>query len=187
MIPEGDFIVGQDLGELLSIHRFTLGLNTSRARGGSDIGVAADGLDVADWTGRVDVGSFKITGPGGEVTVVAVPGAESATFAFDRNMNPAVCWNAADGARLYWFDSAIPGYTTTHYADITSAMVVHDDVRDIAESRSDVVMIYQRDGGIYARQQRERYLVEHTVLASGAGRIERCGMGAAGRLLVEMG
>lgn len=183
MIPSGDFVAG-DFGDLLSVHRFNLGV-TSKARGGSAIGVAAAGLDVMDWTGRIDAGSFKITGPGAEITVVSVPGAETATFAFDRNMNPAVCWNADDGARLYWFDSAIPGYTTTHYPDATTAMIVHDDVRDIAESRSDVVLFYKRGGGIYTRQQRDRYLIERTVKAGEPKRIVRLGMSTDQRLLVK--
>lgn len=186
MIPAGDFVVGSGYGSLLPVHSFTLG-ETSRARGGTTIGVAASGLDVIDWTGRIDAGDFKITGAGPELTVVAVPGALSATFAFDRNMNPAVAWNTSSGAKLYWYDSAAEAYATTDYPDAVRAMVIHDDVRDIAEARSDVLLVYQRASGLYVRQQRDRYLVERTIREYEFGALARCGMGNAYRLLIEMG
>lgn len=184
MIPAGDFITGRNVGSLLSTHQFDLGL-TSRARGGLTIGVAAGGLDLMDWIGRVDAGQFKIQGPGAELTVVAVPGALSATFAFDRNMNPAICWNTVAGAKFYWFDTVAGEYKTTDYPLAQNAMVIHDDVRDLAESRSDVVLFYQHAGSIYYRQQRERYLTEHLARAGASGNIIRVGMGTADRLLIR--
>lgn len=186
MIPGAAFVVGPGRGSLLLSNQTVLGTSPV-ARGGVAIENGADGLDVKDWSGRVSSERFYLSAPGvPEFDYLAVPGALSATFAFDRNMAPAVCWNTPTGAQFYWYDSAIPGYTTTAYPGVTNAMVTHDDVRNIAESRSDVVLVYQRAGGVYYRQQRERYLIEHTIAAEAEGDLIQCGMGNQGRLLVKL-
>ena len=186
MIPDSPFLTGPGRGSLLPANQTVLG-TTPVARGGVGVENPALGLDVKDWVGRTDGGRFYLSAPGvPEIDYIAVPGVTSITFSFDRNMSPAVCWNTPAGAEFYWFDSAIPDYTTTSYPGVTNAMVTHDDVRNIAESRSDVVLVYQRAGGVYYRQQRERYLIEHTIAAEAEGDLIQCGMGNQGRLLVKL-
>lgn len=186
MIPDDTFIAGPGRGTLLPANQTVLG-TAPVARGGVALGDGVGGLDVKDWAGRVADGQLHLSAPGvPEAAYLAVPDATSVTFSFDRNMAPAVCWNTPAGAHFYWFDSALPGYTTTSYPGVSNAMVTHDDVRNIAESRSDVVLVYQRAGGLYYRQQRERYLIEHTIAAEAEGDLIQCGMGNQGRLLVKL-
>ena len=188
MIPAGSFLALSDGASLLPIHNFSLGL-TCQARGGDALNDGSRGIDTKDWAGRVSGGSILLSAPGvAEAAYTSTPGAISATFAFDRNMSPSVVWNTSgDGAYFRWYDSSVSAFVTTHYATVTRAMVIHDDVRDIANARSDVLLIYQRAGGLYYRQQRDRYSTEYTIRSSLSGNLVSCGMGNKYRILFRMG
>jgi hypothetical protein len=186
MIPAGSFLVGGD-GALLPIHSFALGM-LSAARGGIALNDGSAGINTKDWAGRVSGGEILLSAPGvAEASYTATPGAISATFAFDRNMSPSVAWNTdGDGAYFRWYDSLSASFVTTHYPDATRSMVIHDDVRDIASIRSDVLLVYQRAGGLYYRQQRDRYATEYTIRTSISGFLVSCGMGTRYRLIFRM-
>jgi hypothetical protein len=122
---------------------------------------------------------LEVTPAGGSaISLIAIPDAISATFAFDRTMQPSICWNTASaGAYFHWFNSLTAAYETTHYPLARNAMVIHDDTRDIASSTSDVMLFYQTEDLVCYRQQRDRYLIER-VIGSGIvdPDIKKCGM-----------
>lgn len=183
MIPGGDVLAGDRGGELLPIHRFDLGL-TSKARGGVAINDGSAGINVKDWAGRSAGGLLYLSAPDvPEFVYASTPSATSVTFAFDRNMAPSVAWNTPDGLFFRWFDASLASFTTSEFPDARNAMVIHDDVRDLAEARSDVLLVYQRGAGLYYRQQRDRYLTEYLLQTPVFGALKRCGMGSGLRIL----
>lgn len=140
--------------------------NVSYEFGGIALQDPSQGLRVQVWRGEYLNGQVVLSAP-------AVPAAPLLTIAdvvdldisFDQNMNPFVCYELEDGtARFYWFDSSLPGFTTTTLAtgsfDLRCA---HDDTRKLQVERgvSDVILAYLRAGSLYFRAQRERYQTEH--------------------------
>ena len=99
-----------------------------------------------------------------EFVWLTVPRMTEISFSFDANMQPIVAFVADDQAYLSWYDSALPGYTTTALAaDVETPRVTCDDKRFLGSQsyqRSDVILAYTRGGDLYYRQQRERYTVE---------------------------
>ena len=85
------------------------------------------------------------------------------SFAFDQNMQIAVAYITAGVLKLYWYDSTIPGYTTSTFADCRSPRVGLDDKRQNQRANSDVILAYIKGDKIYHRKQRERFLTEHVV------------------------
>lgn len=186
MIPAGQFLIATSPALLLPVHRFTLDL-TSKARGGAQLNDAQLGINVQDWDGRVLSDVFYVSSPThAESSIIPVVGAKTATFAFDRNMQPVVCWNTDTNSKLYFFNSLTDQFETMVLTGIKRAMVFHDDVRDSATARSDVLMVYQKNTGLYYRQQRDRYAVEYLIRSIVAGQLASCGMGVANRLVFKM-
>lgn len=186
MIPSGQFIRGLQ-ADLLPVHRFALG-RTSRARGGSSLNAPEFGINVQDWDGLIEDEQFFISAANhAQSLVVATPNAQSATFAFDRNMELVVCWNTPTGSVLYWFDDSEAAQQTTVFTGFSRAMVIHDDVRNSSSAISDVLMVYQRSGSLYYRQQRDRYATEYLISNQDDGELKSCGMGRSNRLIFELG
>ena len=133
--------------------------------GGVALNDASQGLLVKLWTleYKPSTGNLEISAPGVSVTVLFNrPNISEVSLAFDRNMNVAVAFVQAGQAKLYYYDSVLLSMTflETALGTATSPRVVHDDKRTLQSGNSDVILGYVRDGILYYRQQRDRYLVE---------------------------
>ena len=86
-------------------------------------------------------------------------------------------------ARFRWWDSLTSSYQITDLpAGSTSPRASLDDKREFALGSSDIILAYIRDGNLYFRQQRDRYLIEYILypdlnLAIIDPRIQDVGMG----------
>lgn len=87
------------------------------------------------------------------------------SISFDQNMNPAIAYVEDGTPKFYWYDTTIPGFTTTSYPGILTPRVSLDDKRSLQSSISDVIFAYIRNEGgqnrLYYRQQRDRYTIEY--------------------------
>ncbi|MCU8036937.1 hypothetical protein ACRN98_22005 [Shewanella oncorhynchi] len=92
----------------------------------------------------------------------------SATF--DQLGRPMVFYETVLGElRLYWFDPVNVENTTTVFGDGSYPFSTFDIRWDTSNARSDNMLFYIRDGGIYYRLQRDRYSIEHaTPVINGA-------------------
>lgn len=123
-------------------------------------------------SGLVDV---VLSAPGGvtptEATTVLFSYADitEVALSFDQNMNPFVAYLVGGVAKIYWYDSLIPGMTHTALpTGVKDMRCTLDDKRDFAVGDSDIVLSYVRDGNLCMRYQRDRYTIEY-VLRSGIG------------------
>lgn len=80
---------------------------------------------------------------------------------FDSNMNLVIAYVEEGIPKLYWFDTQLPGQTTTDYPGIATPRVSLDDKRPMQSAIRDVIFTYIRDGQVYYRQQRDRYTIEY--------------------------
>lgn len=64
--------------------------------------------------------------------------------------------------KLYWFDSAIPGFTITDIVDGSSPFACTDYLNNTSNANSDVMIFYVNTSDqIKFRIQRDRYLIEY--------------------------
>lgn len=161
--------------------------------GGVALNDPSQGLEAQAWTcwAVQSLAGFEIRvswlDGSNESTLLTVPDVEALSFAFDRNMNPAVAWMEDGVCKLWWFDSTISGYTITTFAGATQPRLGLDDKREGASARSDVILGYVRGSSLYYRQQRDRYTVERLLVADvGARQLRNIGMNSRLRFQFEL-
>jgi hypothetical protein len=102
-----------------------------------------------------------------EFVLYEAPDITEISFSFDQNMRPVLSFVQAGRAKIRWYDPVASAQVVTDLpASAITPKVLLDDKRQTQTSRSDVILAYVRDGGLYYRQQRDRYLVER-LLATG--------------------
>lgn len=149
-------------------------------RGGIALQDATEGMNVQDWQVVYDKISGNVTLSGQQLgTFPQVQfnrtGVVNIGLAFDQNMNPAIVFQRVTGeVTLWWFDPT-PGIQaqvfTTFAAGMRNPAISLDDKRSQTVATSDVLLAYQKGSGLYYRQQRERYLVEHKLTAETHGQV----------------
>lgn len=130
--------------------------------GGVALNDPSQGLSVKEWTIYL-VGDDVTVSAEGVTPTVLFSGANitELSLTFDQNMQPVVAYVQAAEARLYWFDSAIPGFTSTVIPGAISPRVALDEKRPLLILSSDVILGYVKDDNLYFRAQRDRYLIEY--------------------------
>lgn len=92
----------------------------------------------------------------------SAPNISTISLTFDHNMEPFVAFTQPSGAKFYWFDTFDGQHKITDLpTGSTWPRASLDDKRRIAAATSDIILAYIRDGNLYFRQQRDRYLVEY--------------------------
>jgi hypothetical protein len=169
-------------------------LLTDYERGGIALQDPSQGLNVREWTAQVvldDVRVYPSESPGSYTTVITVPGITEISLSFDQNMNPTLAYMVGSQAFLYWYDSVPEMMVTTELdAGVYSPFLAMDDKRDNANrsGTNDILLFYLLNGGLYFRQQRDRFTIEYP-LAEGinpAMRIFYAGMAVNLRVKVEL-
>lgn len=130
--------------------------------GGVALNDVSQGLQVKLWTLYMVGDDVTISAPDVAPTVVfTAQNITELSLAFDQSMQPVIAFVQAEEARLYWYDTTVPGYTTTIFPDATSPRVALDDKRPQFVPLSDVILAYVKDNNLYFRAQRDRYLIEY--------------------------
>jgi hypothetical protein len=160
-------------------------------RGGVAFGDASEGITVRNWIATCDGTSVKCSPyPEGtpETTFYTGSGITEISFTWDQNMNPTLAMIEGGTPRLYWYDSSIPGYTTTDYPGATSLVVTLDDKRLRTQAASDVLLFYIKSGNLYFRLQRERYGTERLLKSAPlrASRLVKAGMNNLNRVQLQL-
>lgn len=93
-------------------------------------------------------------------------GITEASITFDQNMRPALAFVEAGVGKLQWYDAQLGQQVVTSFPDIVNPRVILDDKRVRQSVANDIILGYVRNGGLYYRQQRDRFLVEYTLAAS---------------------
>lgn len=130
--------------------------------GGTDLNDPSDGLKVKTWTASYNpaTGEISLSAPGSVTTVVlTIMGVSELSLAFDQNMQPVIAFVENGAAKFYWWDTDIPGFTTTTLpAGSLTPRVCMDDKRDMETAANDVILCYVTgDGKLVALHQRDRY------------------------------
>jgi hypothetical protein len=109
------------------------------------------------------------------------------SIAFDQNMRPTLVVVEAGQAKLQWFDSSVGEQVITFLdPDVVTPRVTLDDKRPGQISNSDIILAYVRLGGLYYRQQSDRFLIEYFLDAGPHTGINKIGMNKHFRLQFSM-
>jgi hypothetical protein len=182
--PAALFLVPDDLG------RPTRALDFER--GGVALNDASQGLNVTNWRARVSGNDVLISEEpySSESVLITEPGIIDISLSFDQNMRPTLAYRVGSDCKLYWYDAALPGQTTTTFSGISSPFLALDDKRDVATAiaSNDILFFYINGSNLCYRQQRDRFNTERVLrtFAGGGVSIKRVGMGAGLRVQVEV-
>lgn len=154
--------------------------------GSSAIGSTVGGTDTHMWKIRYDGANIKLGryDTTTETTLLTVPDLVKIALAFDQNMNPCYAWqNGASGyTNLIFYDTSINAYSTITITGATSPCLTLDDRREQFSGSSDVIFAYIRNGNLYYRQQRDRFLTERLLKSGVTTELIRIGMNTKYRL-----
>ncbi|MCI4435265.1 MAG: hypothetical protein JHC33_00450 [Ignisphaera sp.] len=149
--------------------------------GGFAIGSAVDGWFYQIWSARISIDKTQIllSAPN-TPEFVALSGLVNCTevsFTFDQNMRYQIAYVENDSAKFYWYDTTIPGYTTTIYGNTyKTPRVALDDKRQLETINNDIILAYTRSNNLYMRRERDRYTIEYLLKIGVPAELEKIGM-----------
>jgi hypothetical protein len=156
--------------------------------GGIAIADPSKGFMVQQWTGLQE-GGFLCAKPSDDpaIPVVAVLApVEWLGIAFDQSMRVHFTYTLGGISYLYWYDSVIPGFTTTVLPGAINPCICLDEKRIPLLTNSDVIVSYIKEGSLYCRVQRERFLIERLLSEDPGGTLTAMGMNRVDRLQWRM-
>lgn len=153
-------------------------------RGGVGLSDPSLGLQVKTWHAYYNEPDVVVEAEGVEPTVLfSRPGLTHLSLAFDQNMRPCVAFVQAGEAWLWWYDSQASGQVFTQLAgNVVTPRVTTDEKRPNQLGVSDIILAYLRDGGLYYRQQRDRFGTERLLAMTDASQLLEVGMNVGLRL-----
>lgn len=106
---------------------------------------------------------------------------------FDQNMKICIVYTSEDITKMYWYDTFEGKQVTTVYPpEVQRPRVSLDDKRRFNISNSDIIFVYQREGFLCYRVQRDKYLIEYIIDHQSEYRfLWRIGMGNDRRFLIH--
>ena len=168
-----------------------LNLTVDYELGGVALNDPSQGLQVQAWEAWSDGTRVWVAPSPARVPAVLVltgAGITEVSLAFDQNMAASLAYVEAGVTKMYWFDSAVPGMVVTAFAGASSPMITLDDKRGFSTrgGTSDILLFYLRAGGVYYRQQRDRFITERlmAIAVPPNSRIVAVGMGLNNRMQV---
>lgn len=160
--------------------------------GGIALNDPTQGLRVQTWTAVYDSGTSDLTlsAPSAGSTVLwNRPGITEISLAFDQNMNPFVAYVQSGQAKYYWWDTNLPGFTTTNLpvGSVTPRCCL-DDKRETQTAASDTILAYVLGTALYMRRQRDRFTIDYLQVDpfqdefGNPGKLRKVGMNHVNRL-----
>ena len=166
------------------------------ALGGVAIQDPSQGLRVQEWRAWWEGGSGDVYATAENQPAPTLlynePDLTWLALAFDQNMRWLSAYSVNGGqSYLKWYNSQAENYETLSLANgVVTPFLTMDDNRDAQTTlgANDIILTYIRDGALYVRVQRERFLTERLIAADiqGATRIWRFGMNNKLRLQWEL-
>jgi hypothetical protein len=156
--------------------------------GGIALNDPSQGLQYQRWRCRI-FGDYVVLDAEEVLPQVIFVGAEltECSIAFDQSMRPALAVVEAGQAKLQWFDTSVGEQVITFLdPDVVTPRVTLDDKRNRQSEIADVILAYVRLGGLYYRQQRDRFLIEYLLDAGPHTGINKIGMNKHFRLQFSM-
>jgi hypothetical protein len=133
--------------------------------GGIDLNDSSKGLLYQRWRARLIESDVLLSARNtSEFVLFSGDLITEISISFDQNMRPALAFIQDGIAKIWWYDSVIGGMTVTEIgAGVTTPKITMDDKRLVGSRGyqvNDIILAYVRDGNLYTRVQRDRFLIE---------------------------
>jgi len=194
-LPENSVMVPRTYAPYIDVTYEVLPFSKEISRGGVALNNPSQGLNTQDWTvnWNPESGNFVVTSESGIIQTIPTIALDisSFSFCFDSNMQPALVYQNSAGTFLYFFDSALPGFSLLSLDPMArSVKLYHDDKRKLQVNAgvTDALLFYLIDDKLFMRRQRDRYATEIQLatLASRTCSIRRVGMTSDYRIQFEL-
>ena len=191
MMPDGGILSTTPVpGQFLGARGLPVSNLIDFEDGGIAIQDPSQGLFYQVWRARVIDSDIHLGAPNTPEFIVYAGAGEitEISLTFDQNMRPAIAFVESGNPKFLWYDSIEQEQVITDLdPDVQTPRVALDDKRSSQFGVSDVFLAYKREGRLYYRQQRDRYLTEldptenmdpderdkvRALIASGAGLIK---------------
>lgn len=150
------------------------------------IGNTIIGLLAARWVAWVDGNEVRLSKTNGndEQVLFSEAGITKIDLTFNQNGQPFIAFSVGENIKTWGFDSLVGDYAVNAITTGAQPFCHLDDRRKSQSGSSDIILLYERDGSIYYRQQRDRFLDEYPTPHTNVGpvTIEAFGMGTNNRL-----
>lgn len=158
--------------------------------GGVALNDPSGGLQDRIWTCTCDgeTGDVYLEAPGiASTKIFTAPNTTEISLAFDQNMRPFFAYVQDGQAKYRWYDTVLGANRISLLGPTDrSPRCCLDDKRpyQTAQGSGDIILAYRRgEGGLYYRQQRDRFEVEYELTTTAPGKnLLRVGMNAIYRL-----
>lgn len=135
--------------------------------GGVDLLDTSQGLSVYIWKCYYRDNWICIENDVVQYQLINIKDVKQISLSFDFNMHATIAYTVENldksrSAFLYWYDSAQSAQITTEYGvDYLTPQVSLDDHRLHQSANADIIFAYLKNGNLYYRQQRDRFLIEY--------------------------
>lgn len=190
MLPDGRLsTVKVPAQSILGGRSLESSLKIDHEDGPIDLNDPSEGLFYQIWAGQVyDGGIFLFSDLVERQDILEQLNITEMSFTFDQNGRPTVVYIQYGLAKIWWYDSTVPGMVTTAIGSgVISPKVILDDKRQTQTDSSDIILGYIRNENLYYRQQRDRFGVEYLLATGVVGRLQKLGMGNNLRLQFIVG
>ncbi len=139
--------------------------------GGIALGNTSQGIAYQLWTAEIVGSDIMLSAPNTpQFALLSGVDAVWVALAIDQNAREFIAYADANGnASYYWYNTTIPGYTTTALTGpVYRPFAALDDNRLLESGTSDVILAYVRSGTLYMRVQRDRFGTEYNLGAAPA-------------------
>ncbi len=137
------------------------------------------------WKAEVVAGSVSVSASNTPTTALfSTPGVVGICLTFDQNAHPFVAFTDNLGCGYWWYDTQTSAQTIARLpVGCSSVKARLDDKRPTFIGTSDIILTYLRAGGLYFRQQRDRFNIEYTLtLSPPTGKLVQFGMSSSNRM-----
>jgi hypothetical protein len=157
--------------------------------GGVGISDPSGGLMFQLWHAELDLatGTVLLDAPNTpQFVLYSEAGITQMDFSFDQNMKPCLAFTQNGVAKFWWYNAVNSQYEIVVLTGAMTPLVVLDDKRPVGVNNSDIVLVYLRDGSLYCRDQRDRFLIEYDLNIRGIKRLVRMGFSTGLRIQIQV-
>jgi len=188
-LPENKLSTSPVFSTFLGAAALPASKTVSYIDGGIGLADTSEGLAYQVWTGEIiynsETGLDDIWISADNLSPYvdhSAAGISELSIAFNQNMVLHYVYVEDGETKLYWYDSSLPGMTTTSFGTVTTPRLTLDDKRDSQNNISDIVFAYLREGDLYHRLQRDRFETEYLLKTGVNLELTKVGMNTGNRL-----
>lgn len=124
------------------------------------VGDTSQGTSARVWTATLDKSGQVVLEDYG--VLFTRQGLYRICLTFDTNGRPSVAFEDKDGVWVWWYDTLISANTFAYIGQGNTPFIRLDERRADFSAIADMVLVYFRDGKLFFRLQRDRFLTEYT-------------------------